>query len=270
MFSTRIRTLVRQQWAGLIALFLVLTGGTALATHPGGQNTISTGDIQNGQVKTDDIGTGEVKVADVGQGAVATDEIVNGQVKAADLGDGEVRTAEIANGQVKTADIGAGEVRSSNVANDNLTGNDVANNSLKGADVDESTLDIGDTARAYARVNPLGCTGTPGTCTPAQSKGVSSVTRDDTGLYCVTAPGIDSDEVPAAVTVDWSATNPPAGNASAMTREAFGCGPTSDGFFVVTERQPEITVDAGGGTNNATASGPADFANDVGFTIVIP
>jgi hypothetical protein len=250
---------LRRQWIGVIALFVAL-GGTAIATHPGGQNTISTADIQNG----------EVKVADVGQGAVATDEIVNGQVKAGDIGDGEVKAAEIANGQVKTADIGAGEVRSSNVLDDNLTGNDVANNSLKGADVDESTLDIGDTARAYARVSP-NCTGTPGTCTPDQSKGVSSVTRDFTGGYCVNAPGIDAGEVPAAVTVDWGGTDFPEGNASAMTVEsAATCGPTGDGFVVFTERHPPITVDANGGVNNATASGVAVNANDVGFTIVIP
>ena len=58
---------LRNQWIGVIAVFIAL-GGTALATHPGGQNTISTTDIQNG----------EVKVADVGQAAVATDEIASG------------------------------------------------------------------------------------------------------------------------------------------------------------------------------------------------
>ena len=269
MFSTRIRALIHQQWAGLIALFLVLTGGTAYALD--GSNTVFTDDIVNGQVKTADIGDGEVKVADVGQGAVATDEIANGQVKAADIGDGEVKTAEIANGQVKTADIGAGEVRSSDVLNDNLTGADIAANSLKGADIDEATLDIGDAARAYARVNPQSCTGTPGTCTPEQSKGVSSVTRDSTGRYCVTAPGIDSDEVPAAVTVDWSATSGPSrGNASAMTHETFGCGPTGGGFHVITELQPNILVDPGGIPNTGTAAGPAAESDHVAYTIVIP
>jgi hypothetical protein len=201
---------------------------------------------------------------------VATDEIANGQVKAADIGDGEVMTAEIANGQVKNADIGAGEVRSGNVANDNLTGGDISPNSLKGADIDEATLDVGDAARAYARVNPSSCTGTPGTCSPDQSKGVSSVTRDGTGQYCVNAPGINGLVTPAAVTVDWFTTPYPAGNASAMTGEFFDCGPSGEGFIVVTVRQPNITVDAGGGTNNATAVGPADLDDGVGFTIVIP
>ena len=248
----------RAQWMGALALFLVLTGGTAYALD--GSNTVFTDDIVNG----------DVKVADIGQGAVATDELANGQVKAADLGDSEVTTAEIANGQVKTADIGDSEIRTADVAADNLTGGDIAGNSLKGADIDEGTLDIGDAARAYAYVDHNSCTGTPGTCTPQQSKGISSIIRVDTGQYCVIAPGINSNVTPAAVTVDWSSTFDPEGNASAMTYENFNCGPSGQGFGVVTERQPEILVDQGGGTDNAEASGPADVANLVGFTIVIP
>jgi hypothetical protein len=221
-----------------IAVFLVLSGGTAVALT--GSNTVFSDDIVNG----------EVKVADIGQAAVATDEI--------------------ANGQVKTADIAPDQVRSSKVLDDNLTGADVAANSLKGADIDESTLDVGNAARAYARVVPVNCTGTPGICTPDHAKGISSVTRDASGQYCVTAPGIDSNATPAAVTVDWASTVGPEGNASAMAQAIGGCGASGKGFRVRTERQPTISVDAGGGTNNAIASGPAEDADDVGFTIVIP
>jgi hypothetical protein len=221
-----------------LALFLVLTGGAAYALD--GSNTVFSDDIVNG----------EVKVADIGQAAVATDEIANGQVKAADLG--------------------ADQVRSSKVLDDNLTGADVAANSLKGADIDESTLDVGNAARAYARVVAADCTGTPGFCPPDHAKGISLVTRDASGTYCVTAPGIDSNATPAAVTVDWASTAGPEGNASAMVQAVTGCGSSGQGFRVRTERQPTISVDAGGGTNNAIASGPAQDADDVGFTIVIP
>jgi hypothetical protein len=55
-----------------------------------------------------------------------------------------------------------------------------------------------------------------------------------------------------------------------MTQEGPGCGPSGEGFTVITERQPNIAVDAGGGTSNQTAAGPAEQANNVGFTIVIP
>ena len=41
---------VRQNVIGYVALFFALSGGVAWATHPGGANTISTGDIINDQV----------------------------------------------------------------------------------------------------------------------------------------------------------------------------------------------------------------------------
>jgi hypothetical protein len=108
MISTRIRTLVRQQWAGLIALFLVLSGGSAWALD--GSNTVFSDDIVNG----------EVKEADVGQGAVASAEIKNDSVLPADVAPNSLTTGRILDGT--------------------LTGVDVKDNSLKGADIDESTL----------------------------------------------------------------------------------------------------------------------------------
>jgi hypothetical protein len=60
--STRSRIVahLRGQWAGLLALFLVIAGGTAYAA-----NTIGSSDIINGQVKSADIGTGQVQSIDV-------------------------------------------------------------------------------------------------------------------------------------------------------------------------------------------------------------
>jgi hypothetical protein len=214
------------------------------------------------------IGTGSAYAANT----IFSTDIVNGEVKTLDLATNAVTTGKIANGQVQTADIGANQVLGSHVLNDNLTGVDIAANSLKGADIDESTLDIGDAARAYARVLPSSCSGTPGgPCSVDRSKGVSSVTHETTGSYCITAPGIDSHHVAAAVTVDWSGTDPPEGNTSAMLSMGSVGGCLGDGGFrVITERQPTITVDRGGGVNNGTASGLATTDDDVGFTIVIP
>jgi hypothetical protein len=236
--SARLRAYIRQHHVSLVAVFLALSGGVAWASHPGGQNTINSADIING----------EVKEADVGQGAVASPELKNDSV---------------ANG-----DVAPNSLTSGRIADGSLTGTDVANNSLKGADIDETTLDVGDAARAYARVNWITCFGTPVTCSPSHSKGISSVIREETGHYCVTAPGIDPDETPAAVTVDWFSTGDPAGNASAMTDE-FGCGPGGEGFEVVTERQVNKTVPDSGG-NPTSVAGPAEPSNVVSFTIVIP
>ena len=48
----RVLARMRAQWAGFLALFLVIAGGTAYAA-----NTIGSTDIINGQVKSADIGT---------------------------------------------------------------------------------------------------------------------------------------------------------------------------------------------------------------------
>ena len=68
---SRLIALVRGQWAGLLALFLVVAGGTAYAA-----NTIGSSDIINGQVKSPDIGTGQVQSVDV-----RDDELTGADIK---------------------------------------------------------------------------------------------------------------------------------------------------------------------------------------------
>jgi hypothetical protein len=108
--STKVAEYVRQHHLALICLFLIVSGGTAWATHPGGANTISSGDIINGEVFSADIRSGNVQNSDM-----AADAVTGGK-------------------------IAPQAVQTSDVQNDNLTGTDVATNSLSGSDIDESTL----------------------------------------------------------------------------------------------------------------------------------
>jgi hypothetical protein len=105
-------------------------------------------------------------------------------------------------------------------------------------------------ARAYARVIGAGDT-EPGLM-PPQTRGITSVTESDKGMYCLTAPGIDLAHTVPLVAVDWQLTNAPEGNATAM----YG-GDCPGGFAVVTHRFPD-------------AGGAAVFADDVGFDVLIP
>jgi hypothetical protein len=130
------------------------------------------------------------------------------------------------------------------------------------------TNGVDGTARAYALVDNDSCD-ILSVCDAEKSKGISSVNRLSVGSYCVTAPGIEATETAAVATVERGLTAEPAGNASASI-DLLGCGPTAEGFLVVTQRQPQIAVNQGAGTNNATVSGPAASANDIAFTIVIP
>ena len=118
------------------------------------------------------------------------------------------------------------------------------------------------TARAYALVNPACVGGPPEICPFERAKGISAVTRIATGVYCITAPGIDSASVPSAATVHWNNTAGDEGNTSALSATQAGCG--AGVFAVRTERQPSTVVDG------TPVSGNATEANNVGFTIVIP
>jgi hypothetical protein len=54
---------VRAQWAGFLALFLVIAGGTAYAA-----NTVFSTDIVDGEVKTADIDNNAVRSTKIGTG----------------------------------------------------------------------------------------------------------------------------------------------------------------------------------------------------------
>ena len=56
----RIRNHIRSNVVGYVALFFALSLGTAWASHPGGENTISSADIIDGAVRNADIRNGAV------------------------------------------------------------------------------------------------------------------------------------------------------------------------------------------------------------------
>ena len=163
---------LRQQWIGVIALLLVLTGGTAYALD--GSNTVFTDDIVNG----------DVKVADIGQGAVATDELANNQVKASDIGDGEVKAADIANGQVTADELAANSVRSDEVADGQVRTQEIGNGQVQAQDLAAGVAPGASGARAWGAVTSGGIL--------FRSKQVSAVTHPSEGNFCIDpAPGID-------------------------------------------------------------------------------
>ena len=69
---------LRQQWIGVVALLLVLTGGTAYALD--GSNTVFSDDLVNG----------EVKGLDLGADSVGSGKVADGSVKNADLEHGRL------------------------------------------------------------------------------------------------------------------------------------------------------------------------------------
>ena len=75
-----------REWAGVLALFLVLTGGVAYAA-----NTVFSEDIVNGEVKTADIGNDEVRSAEV-----RDDTLSGGGLGGVDIAKNSLKGADIA------------------------------------------------------------------------------------------------------------------------------------------------------------------------------
>src|SRR5215212_4048281 len=66
-----------------LALFFAVAGGSAIALK--GRNTVDSGDIKKGQVKTSDLANNAVTAKKIKPNAVRTSDIRNGQVRKADL-----------------------------------------------------------------------------------------------------------------------------------------------------------------------------------------
>jgi hypothetical protein len=111
--SAKLRTHIRSNVIGYVALFFALSTGSAVALS--GSNTVFTDDIVDNEVRTAD---------------VRNDSLTGGGLAAADLKAGSVGTSEVAADSLGAGDLAPSSVGSSEVANDSLTG----------ADVNEATL----------------------------------------------------------------------------------------------------------------------------------
>ena len=109
------------------------------------------------------------------------------------------------------------------------------------------------TARAYGLVTSQALSACSPNCTLSLSSGISNVTRDGTGHYCVFVPGVDAHDVSAVADAAYGPTNSPEGDGTAQTSTyCFG----TSAFEVKTFRK--------------TGGGNAAPADDVGFTIIVP
>jgi hypothetical protein len=156
---------IRFNVVGYAALFFVLTGGVAWATHPGGANTISSGDIINDEVKAVDIGTGEVKSGDIGNFEVKGDDIAPDSLGGNKIADRSVKNADLGLGASSSNTIADGGIQAIDVKNNTLTGTQIDegtlfnDNSLTGGDIDESTLSGIPSANAWNLDGNAGTTG---------------------------------------------------------------------------------------------------------------
>jgi hypothetical protein len=124
--ASRIRTHIRSNVIGYVALFVALSGTAYAIDGPlPGQDQVGSADIINGEVQSADIKDANVTTADVRGNSVTSGKILDGEVLSAD-----VRDDSAAGGGLNAQDLGPNSVGGSEVIDD----------SLGASDIDESTL----------------------------------------------------------------------------------------------------------------------------------
>jgi hypothetical protein len=130
-----IREHIRSHVVGYMALFVAL-GGTAAATHPGGADTISSEDIINGQVKTNDISNSNgVRSADV-----RDDTESDGGLAAVDLAADSVGHAEILGGAVGSPELAVDSVLAGHISQDAVGSSEIVGNGVSSSELAASSV----------------------------------------------------------------------------------------------------------------------------------
>ena len=105
-----LRSYLRRHHVALVALLLVVTGGTAYAASVIPKNAVGSKQVKNNSLKGKDLKDGEVTGADLADGSIGGADLANGSVGGADLGAGSVGGGTVADGSLTTADLAAGTV----------------------------------------------------------------------------------------------------------------------------------------------------------------
>ncbi len=133
---SRLTALLRGQWAGLLALFLVIAGGTAYAA-----NTIGSSDIIDESILSRDVKNGQVGTPDLAADAVRTAKVLDESLTGHDIQDDTVGGADVNESLLDPVpNVAANAITAPKVLDESLTGHDIQDDTIGGADVNESLL----------------------------------------------------------------------------------------------------------------------------------
>ena len=219
-----IREHLRSNVVGYVALFVALSG-TAIALP--GQDTVSSGDIIDGQVKTDDIsdtngvrstdvrddtlGGGGLAPADLAPDSVGSSELATDSVGNAELLGGSVGTNEIAVNGILSRNIGSDEVFSRNIANEAVNSNELATDSVDRLEISQDAVGVAEIATGGVGAGEVadGSLGAIDVDSIVERQGGIGVIEDATardGNWAMDTETVECDpsEDMLSVTIDWT------------------------------------------------------------------
>lgn len=182
-------TQLRTQYLGLIALVLVVVGGSAYAAGLA-KNSVKSKQIKNGQVKSVDVKDQNLTGTDIADGTVGAAEITDGGVGSLEIADAAVTATEIANDAVIGQKIATGVI-----GGGKLSPGAVSTNKLEDGAVDSAK--IADGSIGAADLDP-GSVGSIASKTGALTMGTGEqnvLTVSGFGTFSLDCPAADSFEV---------------------------------------------------------------------------
>jgi hypothetical protein len=284
--SRRASAPLRHSVVAYLALFFALTMGTAYATHPGGENTISTADIQNGAVTNVKIAPASVQTGRIADGAVTNAKIALESITNNRIAPGAVNTGRLANGAVITRKLADGAVTAAKLADGPYWALGGNAGTSPGSDflgtTDDTPLHFRVNGQRALRLEPALNGGAPapnvigGGPDNQVTAGVHSATIAGGGRGLPDDPATANQVTDHGGTVGGGALNQ-AGNAAGTTSDrryatvAGGVGHTASGVVATVGGGLSNTASGGeatvsGGTNNSASELWATVGGGVGHT----
>ena len=102
---SKIKSYITRHHVGLVALLLVLTGGTAYAATNVPKSSVGSKQVKDNSLRGKDLKDGGLTGADVADGSVTGSDVADGGVASADLAAGSVDGGKVKDGSIGTADL---------------------------------------------------------------------------------------------------------------------------------------------------------------------
>lgn len=165
--------------ATLALVVATSTGGAYAAATIGSaqikDDAVKSRHIASNSVKTPELKDGAVTEGKLADGSVTGDKLGDGSVTEGKLGDGSVITGKLGDGSVTTGKLGDGSVTEGKLGDGSVTTGKLGDGSVTAGKLGS---DVG-VSRAFATVWYTGSFG------PSRGLGGATVTRPETGVYCI-------------------------------------------------------------------------------------